>query len=52
MYYLVCIDKRKEYCKTYYQQNKKRYKQRYTEQKLKRKEDEPSVEKPMSTINH
>jgi len=35
MYYLVSIDKRKEYDQTYYQQNKDRYQQRYIEQKTK-----------------
>ena len=44
MYCLVSIDKRKEYYKTYYQQNKDIYEQRYIEQKTKIKEDEASVE--------
>ena len=44
MYYFICIDKRKVYVKTYYQQNKERYKQRYTGQKLKLKENEASVD--------
>ena len=44
MHYLVSIDKRKAHYKTYYQQNKERSKQRYTEPKLKLKENEPSVE--------
>ena len=35
MYYLVSIDKIREYYKTYYQQDKDRYKQRYIEQDLK-----------------
>jgi len=56
MYYLVSIDKRKAYYKTYYQQNKEIYKQRYTEQKIKLKENEPSVEtnehnKPLSIMS-
>ena len=45
MYYLVSIDIRKEYYKTYYQHNKNRYKQRCIEQKLRIREDEASVEK-------
>ena len=44
MYYLVSIDKRKAHYKTYYQQNKERYRQRYSEQKLKLKEHEQSNE--------
>ena len=44
MYYVVNIDKRKAYYKTYSLQNKERYRQRYTEQKLKLKEQEPSNE--------
>ena len=44
MYYLVSIGTRKAYYKTYSQQNKERNKQRYTEQKLKLKKNEPSVE--------
>jgi len=44
MYYLVSTDKRKAYFKAYYQQTKEIYKQRYTEQKFKLKENEPSVE--------
>ena len=56
MYYLVSIDKRKAYYKTYYQRNKTTYKQRCTEQKLKLKENEPSVEsnennKPLSVLS-
>ena len=38
MYYLISIDKRKEYYKNYYQQNKEKYKQRYEQNKLKLKE--------------
>jgi len=34
----------KAYYKTYYQQNKERYKQRYAGQKIKLKEHEASVE--------
>ena len=45
MYYLVSIDKGKEYYKTYYQHNKYRHKRRYIKQKLKIKEDAASVEK-------
>ena len=44
VYYLVSIDKRKAYYKSYYQHNKDRCKQRYTEQKLKLKGNEPSIE--------
>ena len=56
MYYLVSIAKRKAYYKTYYKQHKGIYKQRYTVQKLKLKENEPSVEinehnKPLSIIS-
>jgi len=56
MYYLVSVDKRKAYYKSYYQQNKERYKQRYAEQKLKLKENEPSIEtnehnKPLSIMS-
>ena len=56
MYYLVSIDKSREYCKTYYQQNKDRYEQRSEEQKSKLKEKGSSVEsnehnKPLSAIS-
>ena len=56
MYYLVSIDKIMAYYKTYYQQNKERYKQRYAEQKLKLHENEASVEsndhnKPLSAFS-
>ena len=56
VYHLVSIDKRKAYCKTYYQQNKDRYKQRYAEQNSKLKENGSSVEsnehnKPLSAIS-
>ena len=56
MYYLVSIDKRREYCRTYYQQNKGRYEQIYEEQKPKLKEKGLSVEsnehnKPLSAIS-
>ena len=56
MYYLVSLDERKAYYKTYYQLNKERYKQRYAELKLKLKGNEPSVEsnennKPLSVMS-
>ena len=56
MYYLVSIDNRKAYYKSHYQQHKEIYKQRYTEQKLKLTENEPSIEsnehnKPLSIMS-
>ena len=56
MHYLVGIDKRKAHYKTDYQQNKETDRQRYTAQKLKSKENEPSVEtnehnKPWSVMS-
>jgi len=56
MYCLVNTDKRKAHYKTYYEQDKERHTHRYTEQKLKLKEDELSVEtnehnKPLSVMN-
>ena len=44
MYYLVSIDKRKEYYNTYNQHNKYSYNQRYIEHKINIKEDEASDE--------
>ena len=44
MYYLISIDKRKEYYKNYYQQNKDRYKQRYEQKKIKLKEEHNDIE--------
>ena len=43
MYYLISIDKRKEYYKSYYQLNKNRYKERYEQHKLKLKETDNNV---------
>ena len=43
MYYLISIDKRKEYYKSYYQLNKNRYKERYEQNNLKLKETSNNV---------
>ena len=44
MYYLISIDKRREYYKNYYQQNKDRYKQRSGQKKIKLKEEHNDIE--------